>query len=746
MKKAFAVLLLLLLSVCTAAYAIDGIDAEDFTPLWYDFEEYTGGLPEGWAKAGNNAALEAVESGEDYGTSMLVNTGAAMYYKLPTSVVSGRWTISFDVKPMDYGQQFRIHTRSDADDYDSHSIFSMDTEGNICSADTGHAWTFRAFASYQAENWYRIDLLFDMDNASVSYYLNNAFMASEQIKFEDIAGVYFRTESGTEGSKMLLDNIRMGGLTDAGIFTEYGDSQVPPDAQSVALQFEMGVDTSTLTNLAVYNMGDNPIEPIPQEQNFTMAETGYASCILAFPEGLAPGVIYKVDTSGVLTLFGDLYATKEVYFMAGGITETRNVVEADFSAIEFDSVLAPVDPPGDIEWTKGGTTRVFPVYSTDIIEGEETPVVRFQAYRGNQSYPSAYCTLSRPLNEPLSDQAVITYKTKVVHGNQTLSVYDMEEHGYPIVSVHDGFLYLYEEQEETEIAPLPEGWFVLSLQLDLNAGTANVLLDGAPVLSKAPCDLPTNIARLEFAQENAGDSYNDDTFPQEQYADSFLAYCCIGQDRDVAAVSSVRFLDANGTAHTTETAVPAASVQVKITFSDEVLPQTIEGAVTMENTENGETFVLDGTYDEETHTYLAELPNYLEGGTSYLMTIADSICDRNGIAIKGAAGEFAVGLGQLKVLSLEAARDGNDVAVYAEIEHTDGADAVMYLVLAGYRDEEMVHFQFIPCTLDRMERKMVLDERFADAGTEGCDRVSCFIWDSFSHQKPMIHYIDVSGF
>lgn len=714
--------------MCTA-----GVVHAEIAPAFYDFEDYTieHSSPPGWTSS-NVWELSPGKVDDAHGTSLRVENKGLPGYTFSEPLKSGKFLISFEIYFADNNQNLRIHAKSPSSGSDAHSLIRFDKGRTIQSANSQKdAWIFDILKETEVGKWYQIDMLLDMDEKQLHYYIDGADYGAKKLNVIDISNLIFRTEEGESGAVLYLDNVSYKYLSPGSFDTTFGRKTAESGSDTVTLSFSDLVDKKSLNDIKIYNMGTNLVSYNEQEVSYTVAEIGAKRAALKLGEPLKSSSVYKVYAPGIKTMFGDGFTNDTVYFSTGGGLSEMAVINADFSTIpEFTLPMQPVNPESDTEWTKSGNSMVYPVYVNDF-ENENTAVVRFAPHQGSKKYTDNQTMLTRTADTPITGNAIIEFKMKSVVGNQCFRIKDSADNAAEIINIKDGAIY----SGETKIADISsEKWFVIRLDANFADKTMTISKDGAVIAENVGISALADAAAFEFEQRNSGESYKNPDFLKEMYADSYLAYFTLSQKRAGTSVSMITFEDSDGNVIYPDGNVTSAAAKMRIRFSDGVNERTLKNGVSLMREGSAET--LSGKYDRAACEYVVEFPEYLAGTSEYTLKVDGTVKDGNDMGIVPFENSFNTADGIVKAKALTISKGGGKAVLDAGVIHTNKSCPDLYLILAAYKDDEMISFKYKKTTPAEDERKVSVSAAYDIP--EDAEYVSAFLWDGFDSMLPMI--------
>lgn len=691
----------------------------------YDFENYR-------ETAG---ALFAANANDGHDKKLKMESGNTRGVSFKPTVSSGKYLISFEVLFEDYDQVLRLHMTSPTTGSDSHSIIYFSGSvgkdpGSICSSDSSKgAWSFPKLMGYELNRWYQIDLLLDLDDLKITYYIDGENYGQRTLGLVDFSYLMFRSENGKSGAVLYLDNISYKYLSPGSFDTEYKGTAANADSDTVTLIFSDLVNRDTLDGIKVYNMGNNPVSYSQREVSYTVTNVEAKKVTLKLSEKFGRGNIYKIYAPGVKTMFGDGYTNDSAYFSAGGVVGLVKDINADFSTIADVAVMKPVLPASDTEWDRNAKS-VFPVYVNDLDEnGSDIAVVHFTPGKGKSSNPTNLETLSRTFDNAYTGSVGMEYKIKAKNGNQIFRINDSKGAALDIITIKKDGIYT----ADKKIADYAENsWFTLRVNADFETKTAQILMNGDVIEENADISAVEDLKSVEFRQENS-ESYENTEFTKDMYADSWVAYFSLLTMQECTSVTVVSFEDKDGNLYYPDEKIPSDVVKMHIAFSDKMNETSFKNGVSLTFGSENETF--SGSYDSENNEYVVELPQYLAGGEEYRLRVSDNVKNASNKGINALDGRFKTADGLVRAENFTFEKTEGGVSLEADIIHTDKSCPRVFLIYAAYNDDMVIDFKYKAIEPGANERN--ISECASYSYPAEADTVSAFLWDGFDTMIPM---------
>lgn len=705
-KLTFFITLMMLLGVAATAYA-------GAVPASYNFENYIGDIPSGW-EGNNGTYIKKAEVDEEHGTSLaLYNKGAdakpELRYALPT-VSEGRFLISFEINSKDVNKNMRITLESPSSGSMWHSIFYMNTSKEICAwmNTVSGAWNPQKMLSFELDKWYKADILLDMDNKVMKYYIDGVYYTSSTISFDDFSRIFFRVENGVEGTEgyTYLDNVSFKYLTADGMEVFLKNNSVNAGEDEIEIGFSDLIATSTLNKLNAYSMGSNPIEYTKDAVGCSIVSQDNQKATIRFNESLQENTIYKIEIPGLTSVYGYEYVNNSVYFTTNKSKADKKVVNSDFSAEETGAIAEP--------WIASSPyVRIAALDETDE-EGNSINAVRF-------SRRSSEMSLRRDLETAFEDRVVFEYKMKSETPNQIFRVYDLQGQYIDFVTVtSDGIYY-----GENKLSDYTSDWFVVSMELNQPESKVVFYIDGEEI-GEYDYDGIAEAAAVEFIQRNSDGASGNDR------AKTDIAYFTATAQMPSVGINFITFEGSDGKTYYPDDDIPAKISKIAIDFSDSVKAYSLEGGVSLTTDGDYESFI--GDYDAINKRYVMELPQYLEGDSEYIIEL-NGVIDGMGADIDSVSGVFATQPGVYECDNLGIELLGQNLNISAEITHTNACYDDIYIVYAAYKGDYMVDFAAERIVPNDGERKIEVQKSYASPSD--ADTVRAFLWDGFDTRHPL---------
>lgn len=730
MKRKISLLISLIMIIGMSSIAHAAIE-----PAFYDFEDYKTShkAPEGF-NGRNEWTIYPEQVDEDHGTSLKLEDTCGLEYVFSEPITSGKFLMSFEAYFKNKGTTEEENEASTAGmrmyipkigATDAFSVFRF-SPGGVQSANTGlNAWEFTKIADIKTKKWYQIDLLFDMDQARLSYYIDGVKYDEVKGAFSEIGSFILTFGELKEKGYIYMDNMSFKYVSPGSFSTNYLRNQATPGNDEVKLNFTDVMDKTTLTNAKVYSMGSNILNYAPEEISCSVADTSIKGMTLKLGKAFEAGKIYKVELDGVKTLFGEDLTNNEEYFTASGALCETPVLNADFSTLPEGGMNKPIKPTTDIEWTTGGRKALVQGYPKEAVE-----MIRFGANKGDSTFTKNQTSLSRIFSAPYSEFAIFEYKMKSVNGIQNFKIADSDDNIFTAVTVTNDGIYC----GETKLSDFVSGeWFTIKIEADFDGKTAVIKKDGNVVAENIDISSVKDAKKVEFSQENYAETFSDTSIPKENYAESYLAYFKVFEMKEGISASFISFEDEDGNAVYPEKNIPSDVTKVKIRFSDKVDSSTLADGLTL--TIDGKDAEYTGSYDDNTNTYTLNLKQYLFGNAEYKLEVNDKLKDLLGNSISAYSGSFETDKGFVEAKDITLEKVGNNVTLGTEIIHTNKTCPDMYLVFTAYKGKLMIDMQYQKIEPTEDERKITVTKNYE--APEGTTSVSGFLWDGFDTMIPM---------
>ena len=702
---------------------------------FYDFEDYTKAheAPGGWT-AGNAWNASPYKVDDAHGTSLKLQDGTVLNYVLPEPVSSGKFLIGFEVNFADKTNVMRTHLHSPKGNSDAYSIY-MFNRSVIKAADTSAgAWNFgTTIKECDTDTWYQFDMLFDMDEKKLTYYIDGVQTETVKIAFSDFDKLIFRTGESNEKGVMYIDNASFKYISPGSFDTDYTKKNAAPGDDEITLKFTDAMDKTTLSDIRVYSLGDDLLSYSPEEIKSQITDMGVKSVTLKLDEPFKAGNAYKIAVNGAKTVFGEGLTNENTYFSAGGGLVETGILNADFSTVEKTGMSAPIAPAGDKEWIKEKRVQAVQAYHDAELDKN---IVRFVKNKGTKDFVKNETALLREFDTPYDGFKIFEYRLKSVTGNQSFSIIDSDGNTYaPITITNDGIY-----NGGTKLSDYTRGeWFTIRIEADFDNKTAAVKKDGETIAENIDISAVKNAAKAEFSQENIADTFNDTSITE--YAESYLAYFKIYAMKEGIAPSMITFEDKDRNVIYPDGKIAPEAIRMNIRFSDAVDAATLGDGVLLKK--NGEKVGYSASYNEENNTYTLEFDRYLSGNAEYTFEITNALKDLYGNGVSVYNGGFSTAAGRVKAENLSVSDADGSFIVSADIEHTDGSCPTMYLIYTAYKGNLMIDMQYRKIETSEEDRKISVVDVYHYP--EGTTRLSGFLWDGFDTMIPMIKMQSAGG-
>ena len=720
MKKKLIMLIFAIMLMCPVftAYA-------ETEPAFYDFSDYVTpkSNPKGWASS-NLWELSPEKVDDAHGTSLGVLYKGIPAYKFAETVSGGQFIISFEIYLKDFDQRLRLHVTSPDSGKDDHTVLVFE-KGEVKSASTGSgAWDFAKMKELETDRWYQVDMLFDMDEGVLYYYVDGTEYATKKIAFANMSKITFRTESGTDKAKLYLDNVSFkyknaGGFDTVKRVMEVGETEIK-------LSFEDVYDAETISGIEIYSMGNDPFSYSSEKLDAEVVKTGVKTVSLMLERPVEKSTVYKVYANGVKTLFGDELTNNTVYFASGGTVADRVAIDGDFSTVENVGNRKPVLPASDIQWTTGGYGRIYPYYTDDLGENE-IAVVNFHQHKGSSAYPDNFGTLTRDIDVPYTGEFKAEFKIKAKLGLQSFKVLNSEKTPFEIFGIDNDRIMVNGEKVASINA---DTWYVFTVIFNTENETAKISIDGGEI-AVAECDGLDAVSGVVFEQKNSETTYGTDT-EQGNCANMMIAYFRLFAKEECTSLILVNFEDAYGNVHYPEGDIPTEIVKVNMIFSKGLNESTLKNGISF--TQSGAQ-AGDG-YEYKNGVYSIFIPDYLNGNSSYEISVAETVKDENNKSVLGQSGKVSTDGGIFEGRKFDFKEDGNGYRIDAEVVHTDGSCRDVYVAYAAYKGNLMIDYKLVPISTSTDYRKIEFSDVYEKS--EEADKVYAFLWDGFDFMNPIL--------
>lgn len=753
MKK-FITLMMMVAILFTSIATVGAEESVDFSKFNYDFENFTSKLPDGLSGMGTAASLDNV-----HGVSL--KEAGRTKINIDSSITSGAYRLSFD---MAADASKTITVRASSSEYDGHYLLYLNGNKINISGDTGkNKWNFTYHSTYEALKWYRYDFIVEM-GGTVICYIDGVKAGEVQTNFNDLIGFNFLGEGS---GYYYLDNLKIDVYDPS---TKMEGSVKSSDNLISKTQSEMGFifsetinqDTLNQNGIKVYNMGTNPLEYGKTSASFSITEKGSNYVVLNFGDNLIPGAIYKVEFSGVESIYKKSYSINEAYFAVEGELKEIDVLYDDFTGITQPAWAqsadswnwVPVIPTGKTDsekWSSGGTGRVFPCWTDK--ENKKT-AVEFLPVAGDANSAYGDTLLSKKLPVEMKTKAEVEFNMKIdAPGHFTFYIGDSANIYSRLMEVNEnGINAIYETDKVKKIADFTKGEFMdIKFSIDLVNGLFDVYVNGEKC-ADGPYKLSstsyggsgahaTNIKAFRFLQSNKY-RYDDAKNVEEARAHTYVEYIKAKSFTNIPAVAMIYFTDAKGNKVYPDEKIPADICKTNILFAGDIDGKTLDGNVTLTNEETKEVIVPTGLYNNAESIYELDIPNYLEGNAEYTIALGEGVADKTGEALNPVSGLIKTDDGKFEATGIKVEASGNTVDVTAKIVHTNASLPKYYIIYAGYQGTKMKGFDFEEIELTEMQRKVESKVSFTIENLSDFDRVKGFIWDGFDTMIPLFDFAE----
>lgn len=690
-------------------------------PVFFDFEDYKTdhSSPAGWPSS-NTWELGPYTVDDTHGTSLKVKNKGLPIYKFAEPVQDGEFLVSFEIYFEDFDQNLRLHAKSPTSGSDAHSLIQF-TGGQVnCANTAGGAWVFDKMTTIETKHWYQIDLLFNMDSGKLYYYIDGEEYATKPIAFSDMSHIYFRTESGkTNDAVLYLDNVSFKYKSAGGFDSEFRGGAAQIGKEDVILNFQDLVDSETINNIEIYNMGSNPFSYSSHKLDAEILMEGGKQVKLQLSEPLKKSSIYKVYAPGVKSVYGELFKNDSVYFATGGRSENRVSLDADFSTMTETGNRKPISPASDVTWTKSVNNKINPVVAENI-DGESVPMVRFVQNKGSSDLPDNLLTLERTIDDPYTEAVKLEVMLKAKNGKQVLRVKDADGGSFDFVRIIGSDI-LVNGEKAGEIAA--DTWCNIEVELDTDTGSYAVIIDGNEAYTGEFSGINA-VAGIVFEQRNSTETYGTNT-PTEELAEMLIAYFRIYSWEECNSVILASFEDTDGDIHYPDGEIPTDIKKVRFTFSSELNPDTVANGI--EILKNGVLVSDDCEYTDGVFSVI--LPDYLSGFSEYAVKINSSIKDIDDKAVMSQEGLVKTDKGLFIGKSFGMADGADGYTVCADLIHTDLSCNDIFVSVGYFKDNLMIDYKLDRIAPTADDRKIEFSKVYEK--NEDADKVVAFLWDGF---------------
>lgn len=189
MKKITSLLLCLIFAFGSFSEAVFAANIKEGFLLYDDFEDYRGGIREGWSWFTNPSdRYEAVKKDALHGTSLSpiavgANTAVIQYDFSDKAKEEGSYLLSFSFRSDNPDGLFylrlldeRYEQMNNANDpymHETFNAYSAEDKGQTIGFYQGSSgWTRKTLCEWEGGKWYEIDLWIDRDNQRITYGVN----------------------------------------------------------------------------------------------------------------------------------------------------------------------------------------------------------------------------------------------------------------------------------------------------------------------------------------------------------------------------------------------------------------------------------------------------------------------------------------------------------------------------------------------------------------------------------------------
>lgn len=773
--KRLIILITVLAMLFTSIASTVSAEETEFKGLFWDFED---GL-ESTFPGVSATTICSVDS--LHGTSL--KYGGNTNIDFNSVLTEGVYHISYDLK-VDATKRFIL--RAVSSEANDHYLMraveheEKDSDGNTVTYDDGYiylstntstkAWSFTSAGGHNTK-WNRYDMIVDMTNKNITYYVNGTEITSTSVAFADFKGLYILQE---RTGNTYLDNFKVEEYDE----TQLSDGRITtPDwlidvDGSVNAVFSEAFDKTTVSagDIKVYRLGNSPLEFEETEIGFSVSEQTAISMKFDFDE-LEAGTNYKIEFENAKSIFGKSYNLNEVYFSTKGGMSEKAFINDDFTYMKKPSGVTPNEngtwmwansiPNGSSDeskkWSKGGKTgNIFPCYINSETKETAVEFISEVTSSGNDKAHKAFASPAR--TDSARNKIVIEYKLyfDTVPGGFVAELIDSEKISTTFMKITSGGIYtvgkIWNAASEKKVHDLIlDEWFTYKAEIDLNTGYYNVYINDEkvtdePILlssSNYSGGHATNFARVKFTQYNVYGA-NDENNTLENAAHTYLAYVNVTEFVDVPSVAQIFFTGIDGNIYYPDGIIPAEVNKMTVRFSGDINGETLEDAVVLTNTDISETIIPEMKFYNAEPCCELLLPDLLAGNSFYEIEISGSVADKMGINIEPVSGTVQTAGGILEISNLKTDVDGANIKVSADMVHTDTEQNAFHLIFAGYKGNYMKGFAFAPVYLDELERYGNKEVTFVADNIDEFDYIKSFVWEDFETLVPLCEFNMIS--
>lgn len=692
-----------------------------------DFEDLTTGTY-GTASADKVSVIK-----EEYrGNVFKVNGNIDWYYRLDQKLDGGRYIYSFDVKNAGVWGKMRLRFYSN-DSWKWFNTFAI--EGNGMGSNFKDKLSVMADSVIPTNEWHRVDLLLDMDNDSVTAYLDGVEKGSFVLTTEGDGTPYdgiFRGSmmsfNNTNGDAY-FDNIRTRNISD-----KY-DVSMMVDENLVYIDF-----AETTVNLKednfVVTKAENALSANVQNVDFTLVYQNGSRAVLKLSENVTTGIRYIVKLNNVKSFIGNTPEKNELsYLYTPDIVTIHN---DDMSTYTTENMWT------DSRWTTA-------------VEGNSANAVE------NTTASNGAVTLSGADKNKLLKYNIASVGTDegVIEIETTLNATHTSAENGSTALVY----YRFVDQAGTEfnLGEIHANGFMAAASKNVdskdtytNKNTAFVF--GQDTTIKTVIDMSTKKISTTCGDKTLVSEYYPLNVSGTNYADSiksipiisFTALGGYGVTLNVknikvtktvtpSVIGNVTFMDVMGN-ECSVTDVSSATNKMKIEFSNGLFEDKFNGVVEVNDGKSIVPVVADKcVYDKATGIYTMTFDRLLGAEKNYTVKIS-GVKDAKGITYKELSGSFTTGEAITEISNEDAVKTASGIDVMVKGVNT-GFDATYYVIYTGFKGNKLVAMDYDVWELTEEFTDYTKTFSFEDSKIAECDKINSFIWRSFTEIKPVTNSI-----
>lgn len=690
-----------------------------------DFEDLTTGTY-GTASADKVSVIK-----EEYrGNVFKVNGNIDWYYRLDQKLDGGRYIYSFDVKNAGVWGKMRLRFYSN-DSWKWFNTFAI--EGKGMGSNFKDKLSVMADSVIPTNEWHRVDLLLDMDNDSVTAYLDGVEKGSFVLTTEGDGTPYdgiFRgammSYNNTNGDAY-FDNIRTRNISD-----KYGVSMAV-DENLLYIDFDETTVNLKKDNFVV-TKSENALSANVQNVDFTLVYQNGTRAVLKLSENVAPATQYTVKLINVESFIGNSPEKTELSYISAPDVVTSHT--DNMSAYATETMWT------DNHWTTSSNATQSAKEYTTAADGVVTLT----------SGTDAGKLLRYNFKDIALDEGVIEIET-TVNVSYTTAPTDKKlvylnfqdaDGTYKIGEFQtDGFMAAASTESDTRAVTTAKDTTykygqdnVIKTVIDLSKKTIAVSVNnGDPIVSNYVCgdsattyakDL-TDVSIISFnALKNTGATVLIKNIKATKTVKS-------------SVVGNVTFVDVMGN-ECSVTDVSSATNKMKIEFSNGLFEDKFNGVVEVNDGKSIVPVVADKcVYDKATGIYTMTFDRLLGAEKNYTVKIS-GVKDAKGITYKELSGSFTTGEGITEISNEDAVKTASGIDVMVKGVNT-GFDATYYVIYTGFKGNKLVAMDYDVWELTEEFTDYTKTFSFEDSKIAECDKINSFIWRSFTEIKPVTNSI-----